>query len=228
MNITRGLVLINVLWAINVSVLHADVLPHSITITDGFLESSPGDSQRYWANPKKNTISKSDLDGRNVKAVLSDLERPYGLSYDKKNQLLVWTSSADEVVRVLSNQGLQYDLTSAFDFPYTIVNSSKESNIAYTLKKNQLVKIIQNKFSDTAKEKILTMVEVSSRGLSFDEKMQTLYIGDKYGRMSYRFDLRTNEFSKLQFQEIEFPIIEISKQSSKKLNKSSISSGDLK
>ena len=208
--------------------VHANVHPTSVTINKGFQKSSQGLTQRYWASPGKNSILKSDLDGKNVSIVVNELERPYGLVHDESNNLLLWTSSGDELVRALTPTGLQYDLVTSFEFPYTIVVSKKEVNIAYTVKKNQLVKITQNKYSESKNEEVLATIDEATRGLSHDVNRGQLYLGDRYGRMSMRFDLNKKALSKLQYEQLKFPIESSTKPLVSELFEFSKNTGGLK
>lgn len=80
-------------------------------------------AKRYWADYAGKAIKRSNLDGSKVETVVSDVDSPYGVSYDPATDQVVWTSASDEVVQMApaDGSGVTLTLDSSFEEHFAIV-----------------------------------------------------------------------------------------------------------
>jgi hypothetical protein len=58
-------------------------------------KSAPSTAKRYWADYAGKAIRRSNPDGSNVETLASDVDGPYGTSYDPETGYVLWTSAGD-------------------------------------------------------------------------------------------------------------------------------------
>jgi hypothetical protein len=185
----------------------AVVKPSAAKATKARGVRSPRGAKRYWADYDGNAVLRSNLDGSEVEIVTSNVQGPYGISYDQTTDSLLWTSAGDEVVQMASASDSEngtatvITLNSSFEDYFAIIINGPEHNIAYGVEGGQVVKVTQNRNTGTEQREVLLTLSSPDavRGLALTPDHTALYLGDSVGRMSQRLNLATRQVQSLVY-----------------------------
>jgi DNA-binding beta-propeller fold protein YncE len=172
-------------------------------------DPAPG-SKQYWADTVDGAIRKSDLDGGSAEDIASGLNLPYGIAFDVALQRLIWTSAGDGIVQTLDPSGkTATTLAASFESPFAIDVSTELEQAYYSAQDNVIYRhSIDLASGEESSYTLLLVVETEPiHGLALDAENGVLYIGDRNGRMSRKFDLRTQEARRLAYIDLE-PVVD--------------------
>jgi hypothetical protein len=166
----------------------------------------PPTAKRYWADYAGKAIRRSNPDGSNVETLASDIEGPYGTSYDPETGYVLWTSAGDEVVQMApanSVTGTSTTLNSSFEEYFAIVvpPAGSDSNVAYGVINGQVVRITQNRNTGAEQRDVLLTLSSPQQvhGLALTPDNTALYMGDEAGRMTQKLNLTTLQVTALVY-----------------------------
>lgn len=168
--------------------------------------SSP---KRYWADYAGGAIRRSNLDGSNVETLASNVDGPYGTSYDPETGYVLWTSAGDEVVQMAPANGVTGSTTtlnSSFEEYFAIVvpnsgSNGSDTNVAYGVVNGQVVRITQNRNTGSEQSEVLLTLSYPElvHGLALTPDNTALYLGDEAGRMTQKLNLITLQLTQLVY-----------------------------
>jgi hypothetical protein len=169
-------------------------------------KGAPSAAKRYWADYAGKAIRRSNPDGSNVETVASDVDGPYGTSYDPETGYVLWTSAGDELVQMAPANGVNSTATtlnSSFEEYFAIVvpSNGSDTNVGYGVMNGQVVRITQNR--NTGSEQRQVLLTLSSpelvHGLALTPDNSALYLGDEAGRMTQKLNLTTLQVTQLVY-----------------------------
>jgi hypothetical protein len=183
------------------------VQPSAAKARKGDKARSPRVARRFWADYDAKSILCGNLDGSQVQVVASNVEGPYGISYDQATDSILWTSAGDELVQMSSASDYEngisnvITLNSSLEEYFAIVVNGSEQNVAYGVEAGQVIKLTQNR--DTGAEQREVLFTLSSpdavHGLALAPDHSALYLGDSVGRMSHKLHLSTRQLRPLLY-----------------------------
>jgi hypothetical protein len=172
-------------------------------------DPTPG-SKQYWADTITGAIRKSDLDGGAAEEIASGLNLPYGIAFDPALQRLMWTSAGDSIVQTLDPLGkATTTLAASFESPFAIDVSTELEQAYYSAQDNVIYRhSIDLASGEESSYALLLVVETEPiHGLALDAENGVLYIGDHNGRMSRKYELKTQKAARLVYIDLE-PIVD--------------------
>jgi hypothetical protein len=158
--------------------------------------------KRYWADHAAGAIRRSNVDGSGMEVVVSGLSGPYGLAYDARARLFVWTDSADEAVQAASPDSFApAPLQSSFEDAYAIVSATEETETAYAVLDGRLMKLTVDRRSGAEQQEVLLELDAfgSVHGLALSPDGGALYLGDAVGQMSRKVRLADRGVETIMF-----------------------------
>ncbi len=168
----------------------------------------PSTTKRYWADYAGKAIRRSNPDGSNVETVASDVDGPYGTSYDPETGYVLWTSAGDEVVQMAPASGVNTSstttLNSSFEEHFAIVvppSTGSDTHVAYGVVNGQVVRITQNRNTGSEQREVLLTLSSPEQvhGLALTPDNSALYLGDEAGRMTQKLNLTTRQVTQLVY-----------------------------
>jgi hypothetical protein len=158
--------------------------------------------KRYWADHAGNAIRRSNLDGSGLEDVVGGVSGPYGLAFDSRARLFVWTNSADEVVQAASPDGFAPTvLQSSFEDSFAIVSKNDQTETAYAVLDGQVVKLTVDRRTGAEQQEVLLALGAADSvyGLALAPDGSALYLGDPVGQMSRRLRLADRVVENISF-----------------------------
>jgi hypothetical protein len=168
-------------------------------------DPAPGTKQ-YWADIRIGAIRRSAIDGSGVEDLATALDTPYGIAFDPKSQVLLWTSAGDGVVQKIPPWGgYPMMLPSAFEPPFAIDVSDEAEREYYSVIDNVVYQtLIDNETGlETMTPLAIIVDDDPAHGLAFDPEAHVLYVGDTNGRMTRRIDLVGSDIERLTYVDLE-------------------------
>jgi hypothetical protein len=185
------------------------VIVRPSTVAKGNGSRAPSFAKRYWADHAGKAIRRSNPDGSNVETLASDVEGPYGTSYDPETGYVLWTSAGDETVQMAPANGVSgstITLNSSFEEYFAIVvphsgSHGSDSHVAYGVVNGQVVRITQNRNTGTEQREVLLTLSSPEQvhGLALTPDNMALYLGDETGRMTQKLNLTTLQVTPLVY-----------------------------
>lgn len=168
----------------------------------------PATAKRYWADYAGKAIRRSNLDGSNLETLASDVNGPYGTSYDPETGYVLWTSSGDEKVQMAPANALSAEATtlnSSFEDYFAIVVNGSTSDTSYGVVNGQIIRITRSRDSEYEKRDVLYTLSSPDEvyGLALAPDNSALYLGDIQGRMTQKLSLSTFQKTSLVYDNAE-------------------------
>lgn len=160
-------------------------------------------AKRYWADYAGKAIKRSNVDGSNAEIVVSEVEGPYGVTYDPATDSVLWTSASDQVVQQApaSGSGETLTLNSSFAENFAIVINGTERNLAYGVQNGQVIRITQDRNTGAEQRDVLLTLSSPSQvhGMALSPDNTALYLGDSAGRMTQKLIISTRQVQPLVY-----------------------------
>jgi hypothetical protein len=172
-------------------------------------DGSSLDRVRFWADPERNTIVRQDANGGAATDAASGLNVPYGLGYDAGAELLIWTSSGDEVMQVMPLAGGDVRaLTTSFDDPPVIELPYEGGKQAIAFVDGAVVRVTVDAHTDAQHNEVLYTPALGEAiiGLALDTQTNQVYVGNAVGMAARKIDLASGAVATLIFTDHVAPI----------------------
>ncbi|HEX8438087.1 hypothetical protein [Archangium sp.] len=169
---------------------------------------APATAKRYWADYAGKAIRRSNLDGSNVETLASDVNGPYGTSYDPETGYVLWTSSGDEKVQMAPANGYSAGsttLNSSFEDYFAIVVRGSNSDTSYGVVNGQIIRLTRSHTSEYEQRDVLYTLASPDEvhGLALSPDNSALYLGDIQGRMTQKLSLSSLQKTSLVYDNSE-------------------------
>jgi hypothetical protein len=171
-------------------------------------QRAPATAKRYWADYAGKAIRRSNLDGSNVETVASDVNGPYGTSYDPETGYVLWTSSGDEKVQMApanAYSAAATTLNSSFEDYFAIVVNGSNSDTSYGVVNGQIIRLTRSHDSEYEQRDVLYTLASPDEvyGLALSPDNSALYLGDIEGRMTQKLSLSSLQKAALVYDNSE-------------------------
>jgi hypothetical protein len=171
-------------------------------------QRAPTTAKRYWADYAGKAIRRSNLDGSNVETLATDVNGPYGTSYDPETGYVLWTSSGDEKVQMAPANGVSTGATtlnSSFEDYFAIVVNGSNSDTSYGVVNGQIIRLTRSHNSEYEQRDVLYTLSSPDEvhGLALSPDNSALYLGDLQGRMTQKLSLSTLQKTSLVYDNNE-------------------------
>ena len=134
----------------------------------------------------------------------TNVNGPYGTSYDPQTGYVLWTSSGDEKVQMAPANGYSAGsttLNSSFEDYFAIVVQGSNSDTSYGVVNGQLIRITRSHTSEYEQRDVLYTLSSPDEvyGLALAPDHSALYLGDIQGRMTQKLSLSTLQKTSLVY-----------------------------
>jgi DNA-binding beta-propeller fold protein YncE len=168
-----------------------------------------GAGLHYWADPTRNAIVRQDPSALTDEVLTDGLNVPYGLSYDRDTQTLIWTSSGDETMQAMPLTGGEVRaLNSSFEDPPVIELPYEGGKQAITVLDGAVVRVTVDAQTDARYDEVLYALPAGATtvGLALDAQTNQLYVGNAVGMAAYKIDIVSGRADTLTFTDHVAPI----------------------
>jgi sugar lactone lactonase YvrE len=158
----------------------------------------------YWVNRNLLSIQRCELDGTDIKTVVSQLKAPFGMQLDVENGKVLWAEKADGQIEMINTDGTGRDtlVTSLGPVERFLVDFDKE-NVYFAGECNGLNKI---QFDGGSPEQLI-ITDILGRncyfGLALTPSGESIFWSDRLSRTIGKINIDGTGF-----QELISPVIE--------------------
>ena len=130
------------------------------------------------------------------------LSHAYGFAVDSEAQKLYWTSSSTAAFKRADLDGAHVEeIRSNFEAPYHIVIENSFGHSMYFFSEGAIRKRqVDTQLNTETETLLLKIAKENIHGLGFDETLNQLYVGDKYGQINSIIELPSSDADQIDIR----------------------------